>query len=275
MDIQPKTITEALGLWLGYATGPMFGIVSLLRRARAFHPTGMVFHAMVKPHQNVDSTYIELAKNLSGSALVRLSSSIWKHDTMLPDSLGCSISFRADKAQGSYPSEFGQDLILLTSKSLLFLPVYILTTQQSDFLANQYFSITSFRIADKHEKVKFRLTPQSVQAMGRNRSERMIDALEKNKANFLLEIKSDAPTTSWIPLLDIRLDSVVDINQENLNFSPFRSVAGIEPAGFVNFLRDGPYVFSQFARSKLKRATSIPKGEPDKQVAQRTKEKAY
>lgn len=250
MDMQPETFGESVGLWLGYTFGPLFGGGTLLRRARVFHPEGMVFHANVKPNANVHSAFYDLAKNLSGSAVVRLSSSIWKQESLLPDSLGCAIRFRIGKPPHIHVEDGAQDLILITSPSLFALPLSILTTQQHDFLDNIYYGAVPYRVAGR-SNCKIRLVPPSVNVDGKSRKEKILNAIFNDVAVFQLEVADSTGTPLWQPLAEVRLNAPLELSEEALVFSPFRAALGIHPQGIINYMRIGPYVYSQFIRRKL------------------------
>lgn len=250
MIAQPETFSETLGLWLGYTFGPVFGGSSLLRRARIFHPEGMVFHATVKPNANVNSAFYDLAKNLSGSAVVRLSSSLWKQESLLPDALGCSIRFRVGKPPNIHVEDGAQDLILITSPTLVTLPLNVLTTHQHDFLDNVYYGAAPYKIAG-HSNCRIRLVPPSVNMDGNNRKEKLLNAIINDVAVFQLEVADSTGTPLWQPLAEVRLNAPLEISQEALTFSPFRAALGIYPQGIINYMRVGPYVYSQFIRSRF------------------------
>jgi hypothetical protein len=251
MDTVPETFPESLGLWLGYLVGPAFGAGSLLRRARVFHPDGMLFHATVKPTARVKSRFYDLAKDLSGNAIMRFSSSIWKQESLLPDSLGCSLRFRVGKPPDIQPEEGVQDLIMITSPSLTALPLQILKTDQHDFLANPFYGAAAYRVAEQSD-CRLRLMPQAIAAVGSNRNEKLLDAVVKGNAVLQLEVQEDK-AGEWQPVVELRPDMPVLVDQSFLRFSPFRTGLGIQPQGLINYARIGPYAFSQFVRRKIAR----------------------
>lgn len=251
MDLTPTTLPEAAGLWLGFTLGPVFAAGSALRRTRVFHPTGHIVRATTKPTPNLQAPYYELAKNLSGNTLVRFSSSIWKNESQLPDMTGCAIRFRVSEHPTENPQEGGQDLILVSAKSLATLPFGVFTSNQHDFLDNTYTSITRYTVAEQRSTY-FRLVPISDEkASGNNRLEKLQNAIDQNTATLRLEISHHRENADWTPLVELRLNQVMDLDENRLAFSPFRSELGIRPQGFINFARRGPYVFSNFSRSML------------------------
>jgi hypothetical protein len=79
------------------------------------------------------------------------------------------------------------------------------------------------------------------------RSQRLARALEHG-ARLELAL-SDTPDGPWLPLADIQLLCVLDLDDAALRFSPFRDGRGVRPRGFVHALRRGVYEASQRARS--------------------------
>lgn len=262
MDTVPETFAESLGLWLGYLVGPVFGAGSLLRRSRVFHPDGLLFHATVKPTANVKSHFYDLAKNLSGSAILRFSSSIWKRESRLPDALGCAVRFRVGMPPDIHPEEGAQDLILVTSPTLLTLPIHILKTRQHDFLANPFYGAVPYRVAGQSD-CRLRLMPRFVNSSGTNRNEKLLEAVIQGNALLQLEVMEKNNMELWQPVVEFRLSMPLLFDQNLLRFSPFRADLGLQPQGMINYARVGPYVFSQFIRKKMTEAPQAADLWPD------------
>lgn len=252
MNAIPQTTGDALGLWLGYFLGPVFGVATLLRGARAFHPGGVVYLGTSKPSLDVKPDYFDLAKNLSGGVVVRFSSSTWKKETILPDALGCSIRFRVGKAPHVNLEEGAQDLILVSSPKLEQLPLYMIKTNQHDFLANIYYSAAPYQVAG-HSHCKLRVIPTPTPSKGRTRNEKLADAVANGEVRLQLEVAEEDFPHIWLPIAEIKLERAHQCTKP-LTFSPFRAQLGIQPQGFINYLREGPYMFSEFVR--IKRAQS-------------------
>ncbi|HVK98980.1 MAG TPA: hypothetical protein VM553_04175, partial [Dongiaceae bacterium] len=248
MSAQPETISDIVGLWLGYCVSPVLAAGTLIRRARVFHPGGTVYHGVVKPHPNVKSPYFELAKNLSGGAIVRFSSSAWKNESILPDALGFSIRFRVGKPPHINIEEGAQDLILVTSPGLELLPVYLFTTNQHDFLANTFYGAAPYKVADQSRSL-IRVVPSAVNTTGKTREEKLANAVAQGIAVLQLEVATKDVPDRWHPVVEVRLDHAYEPKRP-ITFSPFHAGLGIQPQGFINYLREGPYVFSQFIRNR-------------------------
>jgi hypothetical protein len=94
--------------------------------------------------------------------------------------------------------------------------------------------------------------PQAIAAVGSNRNEKLLDAVVKGNAVLQLEVQEDK-AGEWQPVVELRPDMPVLVDQSFLRFSPFRTGLGIQPQGLINYARIGPYAFSQFVRRKIAR----------------------
>lgn len=224
----PETSREAFGLWLGYLVGPFFALGSLTRRARVFHPHGMVFLANVKPVFEVTSQFSDLAKSLSGNALVRLSSSVWKQEVRRPDLLGCAIRFRAGKPPSLCLSEGEQDVLMITSRSLLTFGLAFLKTNPHDFLDNLYHGMAPYTVVG-HRDMRLRLTPLPCKATGKSREQKIRDATDNGEAVFRFEVAHAESLREWMPVVEIKLTRLLEIPDMAIEFSPFFAELGIRP----------------------------------------------
>lgn len=248
--ITPKRFSEALGLWTGAVVAPMFAVGSALRQARVFHPRGISFRAEAKPAEDIKEMYTEVAEGLSqGEALARLSPGVWRGDKgLLPDVLGFSIRFGADPAENWAPGERTQDLLLVTTKRLLTLPLAMLSTNQRDFLGNSYYGGAPFQINGK-PNLRLRLVPLTqTEPVAGDRFAKLRKAVADGDVSFRLDIVSDRDPSLSSPLIEIGLTEEVQINEEELEFWPFNTGQDIVPMGFVQFTRPVPYLLSQYAR---------------------------
>jgi hypothetical protein len=245
-------MTEAVGLWVGSLIAPLFAFGSLLRQARIFHPQGINFRADVRAIEGaeVDPRFTELAQNLiKGDALVRFSTgrgSMGK--VMLPDVLGMSIRFRADRDDNYKPEEGAQDLLLVTSESLLQLPVAALATNQYNFAGNIYHGMAPFEVAEQPDMVLRVVPTTQIDATSTDRYQNIRTAVDDGEVVFRLETASQYQPMKWFPLVEIRLMSEVAIDDSKLEFYPFRTGQNIIPQGFIQYLRPVPYLMSQWAR---------------------------
>ena len=85
--------------------------------------------------------------------------------------------------------------------------------------------------------VKFRLVPEVDAARGNEgmgRLERLEDAVRRGTSVLHLQVKSEESGAEWRPLATVALRERLDIDQEDLRFTPFHEGAGIEPLGFFS-----------------------------------------
>lgn len=247
---RPERISELLGLWAGSLFAPLVTVGSLLRQARIFHPRGIYFQAKVEPAQDVDPQFAAIAQGLSkGDALVRLSAGLSKmRRGGLPDVLGVAVRFNAAANADFAVQEGTQDLLLVTSRSVLTLPLAALRTNQRDFLANLYYGMGNFEIADQ-PGMRLRATPlgQSV-GSGADRYDLLRETVATADVAFLLETASASRPDEWSPLVRIRLIMEVDVDDRKMSFWPFYTGQDIRPQGFIQYMRQVPYLSSQWAR---------------------------
>lgn len=241
MNAQPETLGEAVGLWLGYCVAPALAAGTWLRRARVFHPVGVLYQGIVEPSPEVPSAYAALAAALAGQARVRFSASAWKQESFLPDVLGCAIRFGVDDSD-----EKAQDLMLVTAPRLALLPLYFFKTNQHDFLANDFYGAAPFRIMGAQHHV--RIVPDRAPETAGSREARLEDAVDRGMAALQLEVAPVEAPEEWYPIVELRLERV-PVSHQSITFSPFQAARGIQPCGFIHYLRDGAYVLSQFART--------------------------
>ncbi len=240
-------IGSALGRAAGWLGAPAFGLVSLARRARTFHPRGATYVAAVEAHPNAPAELASLAVRLSGPALVRFSGALWKHAHVLPDVLGCAIRFRASMRETAEPSAGDQDLLFATIRRPWTMPFAPLTTNVRDYLANDYFAVSPFDAA-LGRQVYLRVHPGHRSRLERGpRAERLDAEAALGDARFELDV-SNGPYGPWSPAVTISLGHRADVDDEALRFRPFRTGRGVRPRGFVHALRRGVYAMSQLAR---------------------------
>ncbi len=234
---------EVVGTLLGWLVAPVFALTSALRRARTFHPTGHVFAADVTP---VDG--VQLGERLRGPALVRFSSALWKGDREWIDALGCALRFRRTDEPTPEASEGDQDVLFATIRRPWTTLLAPLTTHVHDFLANDYYAVSPFRVPGFGTGyLRLRPLRASSGAAGATRAERLYDAVARREVNLQLEVRR-AWQRRWTAVATVHVRAPLDIDQDRLRFSPFRDGRGIVPRGLVHGLRRGVYALSQRAR---------------------------
>lgn len=241
-------VSEALGRAIGGILAPVTGVGSLARRARLFHPSGVVARAEVRTLVH-GGPLGDLGEALSGAAIVRLSSAWWKGDAELPDILGVAV--RLCEAEGGV-SPRDQDLLFASFRHVALLPLGPLTTNVHDFLANRYYAVLPFH-APGLGLVKLRLSPRQPGSEGKTRKERLASAIASGRASFRLEVRRERLGSPWLPLAVIELLEIVSIDQQSLAFTPFRAGRGIEPVGFFHMMRAATYASSVLGRRLVDR----------------------
>lgn len=239
--------SEVLGFLGGIALAPLTGFGAAVRRARLFHPEGVLYRADANPLVSTGPRGV-LAERLAGQVLVRLSTSIWRGGREWLDVLGMGIRFRSEEIPSVVPSPGDQDLLLATIRTPWTTTLAPLKTHWHDFLRNDYYAVSPFTV-EGLGRVKFRMVSARVRLPGIDRGARLQRAVEENLASFRLEVKK-LGSRNWEPVIAMRLLERVDLDQEALRFDPFRSGRGIVPSGFVQWLRPATYWASQRFRPK-------------------------
>jgi hypothetical protein len=242
-------IYYALGVFFGLLLlSWVFFLLSFLRRARFFHPSGVVYSAMAYPAPGLASVMgVEVAERLSGCALVRFSGGIFKQKgkAVRTDSLGLGMRFHGQPGPCSANARGGQDLFFVSFHSFGAIAHDIKATNPNDYLANTYWAITPYEVKGLG-RVSLRITASGAGAPGSARDERLEDAVRAGTASLRLEM---APwgTNDYQPLAEVRLDSRVELEDE-LRLTPHAAGRGLRPIGFLQGLRVFPYAASHLAR---------------------------
>jgi hypothetical protein len=268
MGLMVRVISESVGRAGGALLAPITASFSAARRARMFHPSGIVVRAHAVPCTEV-SPWRELGERLGGPAILRLSSAWWKTREWR-DVLGCAIRFthRADFGHQTSPDD--QDLLFATIKRPWTMALAPLSTDHRDFLANDYFAVSPFRTPDTAEAIEWRLSPDRyARREGASRAERLERAIATGEASLVLEARpyrrviDIAAHREFHPVSRLALREIVDIDQDALRFDPFLDGRGIVPIGAIHALRIAAYKASQWARpagGESHREPAIPGG---------------
>jgi hypothetical protein len=233
-------VGEVAGAFLA----PFFGIGSLARHARFFHPEGVCYRAEVAAAPGADPARAGLAERLGPAALARLSAAWWRGGKEWPDALGVALRFQA--VPGAPPGPTDQDLLLATIPVPPLTPFAPLWTDVHDFLGNVYYGTAPFRVAGIGP-ARLRLRPRRPSQPGADRVARLEAAVRAGEAELDLELARSL-LVPYEPVATLRLIEPLQIDQEALRFSPFRDGRGITPRGFIQGLRRAVYAASQLAR---------------------------
>ena len=238
------SLSSTTGKLLGGALAPLTGAIAAMRRARMFHPDGIVLAADLAAAP--DGADLEpLASRLAGPALVRLSSAWWRGDKEWPDVLGLALRLRASAEPTPRPSPGDQDLLFATVRRPITTAFAPLSTHVHDFLANDYHAVSPFTV-DGVGVARFRAISPRPATDAPSRRARLAADVAADRALLTIEIR--AGRGAWRPLARLRLLREATLDQAALRFDPFRDGRGIRPRGFVHGLRRAAYAASQRLR---------------------------
>lgn len=241
---------RTLGAVIGIPLAIAFGLASFLRRARAIHPRGRLLCATVEVDERVPKKLRALAERLAGTALVRFSTATWNSPRNRRDLLGCALRLKWQVSDGAELKPWHQDLLLATMRrpwTLLFAPF---STESRSFLANRYFTVLPSSVAEVG-RCTFQLLPLGEDAgFAASREAGLLKEVERGTADLCLSIRVARGAKRWIPLVRIRLEREVLLDQESFRFDPYLTGQGVEPIGFLNGLRRFAYRASQWGRSR-------------------------
>lgn len=248
VDFDHPEPREKYGLMLGAALAPITAALSRARRARMFHPDGVVYQANVEPC-TLNPQLLPVAQRLAGLALVRFSSALWRGGRQWPDVLGAAIRFGW---VGTTPGpSTPQDLLLATIRFPWTMPFAPFATNFRSYLWNHYHAVSPFEVPGVG-RVKIRLRSPRLGNRGRaTRDAHLSHAVLDGQARFELQFRrlDVGPLfRHWQPVACLTLIGPFDADQAALRFSPFRAGAGIQPVGFIHALRVAAYAASQRAR---------------------------
>lgn len=234
-----ERVEQLAGVVGGMALAPSFAAISALRNARTFHPRGVVLSAQVAP-ATTRAPWAQVGERLAGPAIVRLSAALHEQEDAAIDILGCAIRF-VPSLDGGATTDGVQDLLLATSRTVVGLPLALLTTDVRDYLANDYYGIAPFAV-DGFGRGYLRLRPgKHARALWGSRLETLAQALVHDEAVFRLELRRRGVGRRYQPVATIALRAPLALDQEALAFSPFHVDRGIEPRGFIHALRAATY----------------------------------
>jgi hypothetical protein len=238
-------VRERIGTAIGKALAPVVAAVSRFRRARTFHPRGIVFVGRSEPF--IGGAFANLGADLAGSILVRCSGALWKQQLEHFDVLGMALRFRRSARAFDHRALPGdRDLLFATIRSPFTMMFSPFTTNAHDFLANRFFAVAPFEVHG-HDRVELRLVAIDPPKNQGIRADKLRAAALAGRCVWHLEAKKTL-TRDWHPVARVTFDREYDVDQEALHFDAFRTGAGLQPVGVVHAIRKAVYAASQAAR---------------------------
>jgi hypothetical protein len=241
-DREPATppVTRAVGVVLGAAVAPLFGVASFLRRARAVHPTGVAYEVTLTvdhPLPLLAGTALGRVDRISG--LVRLS-----HGLGLgpggSDYRGFALRL-FDRGRTR-----AQDIILVSAATVGGRQRLVRRTSYTC----RYCSVVPLN--GPQGPVVFHALP-----MEAGIDDAVVDG--GDAAGFRFQLFGGAPRQPWYPCADIVLGHPLPPREsETLRFDPGHADLGLEPSGLINALRGVVYPVSQRGRACWERRPDGP-----------------
>lgn len=220
---------------IGKSWAPVTKAISTVRRARMFHPEGIVGRGTVEA---VAGPYEALGERLAGPVLARCSAALWKGAPRWFDVLGIALRFGED-----------QDLLFATIRSPFTMAGAPVTTRTDDFLANRYWAVSPFEV-EGVGRVKFRLTPETEVKVVDERDEALRRAIEAGGVVWRLEARR-VYRRRYEGVARVVIERMApEVDEERLRFDPYRAGRGIVPSGLVHAIRPAAYAGSQRGRAE-------------------------
>ncbi len=233
---------EWLGRGAGVLIAPVTGRVAKLRRARMFHPRGLIHRADVRVDMHSADDLRDAATRLAGPGLIRLSSAWWKTGER-PDLLGVGLRIGRDAREGDGDE---QDLLFATARSLVTMLPAALRTDVHDFLGNDYFAIAPYEL-EGVGRVKLKLRSRGRSPEGHDRASRLLAAVESGQTGFDLLVARD--DKDYEPFVHVWIGEPLELDDETVRLTPDRAGRGLRPVGFLNAARRLAYDASRRART--------------------------
>jgi len=225
-----------LGMAIGVVLVPVIFLWALATKRRPIHFDGVVCKAEVTA---LDPT---VGTRLAGPALVRLSGGGQAENSTSADVLGFAL--RLQRTASTDLTVGDQDLIFGTFESFLSLPRTIKSVKVADYLANQFASVTPWRV-DGLGVVHLRaMPPRDSVGPGADRVARLLADIAAGTAVFTLEARG----ADTVPLARVVLVERLPSDGKALRTSMWNNGRGFHPTGARNGIRAVVYGVSQLAR---------------------------
>ena len=229
---------------VGRLTGVLFKWMSRLRGAKAAHPAGTVYEAVLRVDggAHVPPAATLLATPAEHRAVVRFSRSLGL-PPRLPDLFGIAIRLPDVHGGGRH-----QDLLMVTSVDApllhhIFIPV-------TDPQQAPYSSSLAYRSGGKRFLVGVQPVAGSPRPPGRTVDEKLQLAAATGELHFALSIAS--LTGRFAPVGELRVGQRLPDDLNGIHFNPWNTGGGLVPAGVLNRLRAYAYPASQEGRDSVR-----------------------
>lgn len=238
-------VRERIGTAIGKALAPVVAAVSRFRRARTFHPRGIVFVGRSEPI--IGGAFANLGADLEGQLLVRCSGALWKRQTERFDVLGMALRFRRQGRAFDHRALPGdRDILFATIRSPFTMVFSPFTTNAHDFLANPFFAVAPFEVHGG-DRVELRLVAVDPPSGHGTRADKLRADVAAGRCVWHLEARKTL-TRDWHAVARVTFEREYEVDQEALQFDAFRTGDGLQPVGVVHAIRKAVYSASQAAR---------------------------
>lgn len=231
--LSPSKLMDAAG----YAAGIPFAIAAAARGGKAVHPHGAVHEATIAVHGADDAPPAAtlFTEPKQHRALVRFSRSLGL-PRPLPDLLGMSIRLPDVHGPGRH-----QDFMLVTSADAPILHHGFLPA--ADVWERPYTSALPYRAGDDLFIVGAVPHPDGPRPDGEHELDRLAKAAATGEQRFDLSVAS--PMGRFRAVGEILVGARLPDELDAIQMNPWNSGGGLQPAGFLNRLRDYAYPLSQ------------------------------
>jgi len=230
----------------GYGIGGVLAAVARLRGGKAVHPAGVVYRArlVVDAAGAAPRGATLLDEPATWPALVRFSRSVGL-PRPLPDLLGVSL-----RVLDAYGDGRHQDVLMVSSVDLPVL--HHIFVPAGDVQQRPYSSSLPYRVGGESVLLGVMPDPRSPRPPGEDEFERLDRAAATGRLRFGVGVAPIGGRFRRVATLEVaeRLPDTLDA----LRFNPFNCGGGLEPAGWLNRLRDYAYPLSQAAWGRGERA---------------------
>jgi hypothetical protein len=223
----------------GYVIGAVLAGVAGVRGGKAVHPSGVVYRAQLVIDGAPDAPRGSalLSEPSTRWALMRFSRSVGL-PRPLPDLLGVSLRVLDAYGRGRH-----QDVLTVSSIDLPVL--HHIFVPAGDVQQRPYSSSLPYRAAGSTFILGVTPDPASPRPSGDDEFDRLHRAAATGRLTFGLAVAPIGGRFRRVGALHVR-DRLPD-TLDALRFNPFNCGGGLEPAGWLNRLRDYAYPLSQAA----------------------------